>query len=115
MHASAPSAVHMHMVVIGLVVYGSVKVVCGSNIASVVPTRAIASLSMSPVDLLMSVLVVWLLMAVLVSVFSSRIWRIVLIVIFSVVMLVTRCVKDVGDCINAASMSDAMRRVRSNR
>ena len=62
-HASISSAVHVHLVVIGFVVYGSVKGVCGSNIASVVPTRAIASLSMSPVDLLMSVLVVWPLMA----------------------------------------------------
>ena len=63
------STVHVHMVVIGFVVYGSVNGVCGSNIASVVPTRAIASFNMSPVDLLMSVLVVWLLMAVLVRVF----------------------------------------------
>ena len=68
-HASVPSAVHIHMVVIGFVMYGSVKGVCGSNIASVLPTRAIASLSMSPVDLLISVLVVWLVMAILVRVF----------------------------------------------
>ena len=67
--ASFLSTVHVHMVVIGFVVYGSVKGVWGSNIASVVPTRAIASLSMSPVNLLISVLVVWLLMAVLVRVF----------------------------------------------
>ena len=103
------------MVVIGFVVYGSVKGVCGSSIASVVPTRAIASFSMSPVDLLMSVLVVWLLMAVLVRVFSSRIWRSALMVIFSVVMLVARCVKAVGDCSKATLTSDAIRRVWSNR
>ena len=68
-YASVSSAVHVHMVVIGFVVYGSVKGVCGSTIARVVPTRAIVSLSMSPVDFFMSVLVVWLLMAVLVRVF----------------------------------------------
>ena len=67
--ASFLSTVHVHLVVIGFVVYGSVKGVCGSTIDSVVPTRAIASLSMSPVDLLISVLVVWLVMAILVRVF----------------------------------------------
>ena len=115
MHASVPSAVHIHMVVIGFVVYGSVKGVCGSNIASVVPTRTIASLSMSPVDLLMSVIFVWLVMAVFVRVMSRRICRSVLVVIVPVVIFVTSCVKDTGDCNNVSSTSDAIRRVRSNR
>ena len=41
---------------------------CGSSMANVVPTRAVASLSMSPVDLVMSVIVVWDVMAVFVRV-----------------------------------------------
>ena len=57
-----------HFVVMGLVEYGSVKGVWGSSMASVVPTRAMASLSMSPVDLVMSVMVVWVLIAVFVVV-----------------------------------------------
>ena len=52
----------------GLVEYGSVKGVWGSNMVSVVPTRAMASMSMSPVDLVMSVMVVWVLIAVFVVV-----------------------------------------------
>ena len=52
----------------GLVEYGSVNGVCDSSIASVVPTRVIANLSMSPVDLVMPVIVVWVVMAVFVRV-----------------------------------------------
>ena len=52
----------------GLVEYGSVNDVWGSSMASVVPNRAMASLSMSPVDLVMSVMVVWVLIAVFVVV-----------------------------------------------
>ena len=59
---------HMHFVVMGFVEYGSVNGVWGSSMASVVPTCAMASLSMSPVDLVMSVMVVWVLIAVFVVV-----------------------------------------------
>ena len=58
MHVLVGSAMHVHFVVIGCVEYGSVKGVCGSKMASVVPTCAMASLSMSPVDLSMSAIVV---------------------------------------------------------
>ena len=68
MHVLVVSDMHVHFVVIGCVEYGSVKGVCGSSMASVVPTRAMASLSMSPVDLVMSVMVVWVVMAVFVVV-----------------------------------------------
>ena len=67
-HVLLVSDVHAHVVVMGLVEYGSVNGVWGSSMASVVPTRAMASLSMSPVDLVMSVMVVWVLMAVFVVV-----------------------------------------------
>ena len=67
-HVLLVSAVHTHFVVMGLVEYGSVNGVWGSNMASVVPTRAMASLSMSPVDLSMSAIVVWVVMAVFVRV-----------------------------------------------
>ena len=73
MHVLVLSDAHVHSVVIGCVVYGSVKGTCGSNMANVVPTRAMASLSMSPVDLLISVMVVWVLMAVFVVVSPCRI------------------------------------------
>jgi len=67
-HVSVVSDVHVHFVVMGLVEYGSVKGMWGSSMANVVPTRAMASLSMSPVDLVMSVIVVWVVMAVFVMV-----------------------------------------------
>ena len=67
-HVLHVSDVHAHFVVMGLVEYGSVNGVWGSSMVSVVPTRAMASLSMSPVDLVMSVIVVWVVMAVFVMV-----------------------------------------------
>ena len=70
LHVWVVSDVHVHFVVMGLVEYGSVNGVWGSSMASVVPTRAMASLSMSPVDLVMSVMVVWVLIAVFVVVSS---------------------------------------------
>ena len=51
MHVVVDSGEHVHDVTMGSVTYGSVNGVCGSRIASVVPTRAIASLSISAVDL----------------------------------------------------------------
>ena len=68
MHVFLASDAQAHFVVIGLVEYGSVKGVWGSSMANVVPTRAMASLSMSPVDLVMSVMVVWVVMAMFVRV-----------------------------------------------
>ena len=68
-HVSLASAVHVHFVVMGRVVYGSVNGVCGSMMARVVPTLAMASLSMSPVDVSISVIVVRLVMAVFVMIF----------------------------------------------
>ena len=114
MHTLVGSAMHVHFVVIGCVEYGSVKGVCGSSMANVVPTRAMASLSMSPVDLSISAIAVWVMMAVFVRMFPCSIQRRSLVVIVSFVMFVVRCVMDVGDWIRAASMSDAIWRVRSN-
>ena len=68
-HVSSASAVHVHFVVMGWVVYGSVTGVCGSRMARVVPTLAMANLSMSPVDVSISVIVVRLVMAVFVRIF----------------------------------------------
>ena len=68
LHVLLISGVHTHLVVMGFVEYGSVNGVWGSSMANVVPTRAMASLSMSPVDLVMSVIVVWVVMAVFVVV-----------------------------------------------
>ena len=113
-HVLVVSDAHVHVVVMGLVEYGSVKGVCGSNMVSVVPTRAMASLSISPVDLSMSAIVVWVVMAVFVRMFPCSIRRSSFVVIVSFVMFVVRCIMEVGDWIRAASMSDAIRRVRSN-
>ena len=113
-HVSVVSDVHVHFVVMELVEYGSVKGVWGSSIDSVVPTRVMASLSMSPVDLSMSSIVVWVLMALFVRMFPYSIRRGSLVVIVSFVIFVARCVMDAGDWVRDASMSDAMRRVRSN-
>ena len=109
------SDVHVHFVAMGLVEYGSVNGVWGSSMASVVPTRAMASLSMSPVDLSISAIAVWVVMAVFVRIFPCNICRSSLVVIVSFVMFVVRCVMDVGDWVSAASRSDAIWRVRSNR
>ena len=114
-HVMSLPAVQLHLVVMDSVVYGSVKGVCGSNIASVVPIRAMASLSISPVDLLISVIFVWRVMAVFVRVMSRRLCRRVLVVMVPGVMLVASCVRDTVDCKSVASTSDAIRRVRSNR
>ena len=73
MHMLVCSDVHVHFVVIGCVEYGSVKGVCGPSMASVVPTRAMASLSISPVDLLMSTIAVWVEMAVFVRMYPCSI------------------------------------------
>ena len=113
-HVLLVSDVHAHFVTMGLVEYGSVNGVCGSSMASVVPTRAMASLSMSPVDLSMSTIAVWVVMAVFVRMFPCSIQRSSLVVIVSFAMFVVRCVMDVGDWIRAASMSDAIWRVRLN-
>ena len=67
-YVSVFSGIHVHFVVMGLVEYGSVNGVWGSSMASVVPTRTMAILNMSPVDLVMSVIVVWIVMAVFVRV-----------------------------------------------
>ena len=67
-HVLLVSDAHTHFVVMRLVEYGSVNGVWGSSMASVVPTRAMASLSMSPVDLVMSTIVVWVVMAMFVRV-----------------------------------------------
>ena len=114
MHVLVGSAMHVHFVVIGCVEYGSVKGICSSSMASVVPTRAMASLSMSSVDLSISTIAVWVVMAVFVRISPYNICRSSLVVIVSFVMFVVRCVMDVGDWIRAASMSDAIWRVRSN-
>ena len=105
---------HLYFVIMGLVKYGSVNGVWGSSMASVVPTRAMASLSMSPVDIVMSVMVVWVLIAVFVVVSPCSIWRSSLVVSLSFVMCVVRYVMDAGDWVRDASMSDVIRRVRSN-
>ena len=67
-HVLLVSDAHVHFVVMGLVEYGSVNGVWGFSMASVVPTHAMASLIMSPVNLLMSVMVVWVVMSVFVVV-----------------------------------------------
>ena len=88
--------------------------VCGSRMASVVPNLAIASLSMSPVDFVMSSIVVVRAIAVLVSVCVVRMLRRCRSVVVFELVLVARWVKAAGDWSNVASRSDVMRSVRSN-
>ena len=88
--------------------------VCGSRIASVVPSRAIASLSMSLVNLVMSCIVVLRVIAafVMVCVVSEvrRFWvvRVLGVGIDAMWSMAS------GDCRSVSSISDVMHRVRVN-
>ena len=80
---------HVQAVTIGVVTYGSVKGVWGSKMASVVPSRAIASLSISPVDFVMSAIFVVRAIAAFVSVCAVRtLRRFRVVVVFEVILVV---------------------------
>ena len=114
MHGSCVFGPQVHCVWMGVVPYGSVNGVWSFRMARVVPTRAIASFNMSPVDFSMFFIFVTALIAVLVRVWSWRALRIVYVVGLVFLISVVRCCMAFGDDINAASMFAAMRSVRSN-
>ena len=81
---------------------------------SVVSTRAIASFSMSPVDLSMELMVVTVLIADFVRSWLCSVCRSVVIDVGSSCMDDVRWFRASVAAVRAASMFDAMRSVRSN-
>ena len=114
MHGSCDFGPQVHCVWMGVVPYGSVNGVWSFRMARVVPTRAIASFNMSPVDLSMFLIFVTVVIAILVRLWSCRAIRMVSVVGLVLLISVVRFCMDFGDDINAASMFAAIRSVHSN-
>ena len=88
--------------------------VCGSRIVSVVPSRAIVSLSILPVDLVMSCIVVVRVIATFVMMYVVSAVRRFWVVRVLGVGIDAMWSMALGDCRSVSSMSDVMHRVRVN-